>query len=332
VPSSTPMDCSPFPIRRLDEVEPAPPNAKWLIQELWLASGVGLLGGQAKVCKTYLAAELSFAVATGLPALGRYTAAISGPVLFYGAEDHLAALRTRFEGLARARDCKLDAIDVYFIDMPVVRLDQNEHIQRLRASLKQCRPKLLVLDPFVRLVGAIDENSASDVSTVLGSLRAIQRECDVAVLLVHHARKSPAATPYQAYRGSSDFSAWSDTNLFLCRKAKHLVLNVEHRSAPSPDPLLLHLNQDPAPHLVPLGQPLSQPQAPEQDTLATEVIALLQNTARPLTTVAIRDSLHRRKSDIIKALHSLRDDKIIEHCSHGWKIPETHLAPAIPLV
>lgn len=320
MPSSTPMVCSPFPIRRLDEIEPAPPNAKWLIEQLWLASGVGLLGGQAKVCKTYLAAELSFAVATGHHALGRYPALISGPVLFYGAEDHLAALRTRFEGLAIAHACKPEAIDVYFIDMPVVRLDRHEHIQRLRASIEQCKPRLLVLDPFVRLVGGIDENSASDVSSVLGSLRAIQRELDVAILLVHHARKSPAATPYQAYRGSSDFSAWSDTNLFLSRNAKRLVLNVEHRSAPSPDPIHLQLEQEPAPHLVPLGEPLSQRQPPQPDPLANEVVALLQNAARPLTTLAVRDRLHRRKSDIIKALEKLRNDRIIERCNHGWQL------------
>ncbi len=324
MPSSTPTVCrrprvAPLPVLRVADVAPPPPGTPWLIENLWLAAGVGLLGGQAKVCKTYLAAEFSLAVATGLHALGRYPTLLPGPVLFYGAEDSLAALRTRFDGLATTRGCKLDELAVYLIDVPVLRLDRDEDLKRLRAALEKCRPRLLVLDPFVRLVGHIDENSAADVSAVLGSLRAIQRDHEVAILLVHHARKSPAAHPNQAYRGSSDFAAWSDSNLFLTRNANRLVLSVEHRSAPSPEPIPLRFEQEPAPHLVPLAVQSAPTALPEADRLLEELRHLLENAAHPLSTVELRDRLRRRKSDVVTALEKLRTAGVVRRTANGWQ-------------
>lgn len=323
--SSTPMACSktptrPLPYRLVSEIEPQPPGTTWLIENLWLAGGVGLLGGRAKVCKTYLAAELALAVATGRDALGRFPTRTPGPVLFYGAEDNLAALRNRFEGLAASRGCIFAQLTVHLLEVPVLRLDRDQDLRGLRASIESCRPRLLVLDPFVRLVGSIDENSASDVSAVLGSLRAIQRELDVAILLVHHARKSPAATPYQAYRGSSDFSAWSDTNLFLTRNANRLLLSVEHRSAPSPEPIPLRLQEQPAPHLVPLDVQSSTPPSVDTNPLLTELRRQLQGTARPMTTVELRERLRRRKSDVVRALEQLLADGAVTRSANGWQL------------
>jgi len=310
----------PLDVRRVAEVEPQPTDATWLIENLWLDSGVGLLGGQAKVCKTYLAAELAIAVASGSPALGSYPTHGCGPVLFYGAEDNPAALRRRFEGLAESRGCDFQSLPVFLIDAPVLRLDTPEDLRRLRAAIDQCQPRLLVLDPFVRLVGNIDENSAADVSAVLGSLRAIQREKDVAILLVHHARKSPAANPNQAYRGSSDFAAWSDSNLFITRRGDRLTLAVEHRSARSPESISMKLEDEPAPHLVVLGQESAQSTRAESNPLAGQITTLLESVSRPMTTVELRKRLRRRKSDVVEAIDCLRTAGVIQRGANGWQL------------
>lgn len=325
MPSSTPtvsdrsLPLHPLPLVQIAQVAPQPPEATWLIETLWLASGVGLLGGQAKVCKTYLAAELSLAIASGQPALGTFPIHRPGPVLFFGAEDSLSALRARFDGLAQTRGCDLQRLPLYLIDVPVLRLDQADDLKRLRAAIASCRPRLLVLDPFVRLVGRIDENSAADVSTVLGSLRAIQRDLDVAILLVHHARKSPVSHPNQAYRGSTDFAAWSDSNLLLARHNKQLALTVEHRSAPSPEPIHLTFIQDPAPHLAALHAPPAPLPSPALDPLLDDLRRQLQAASRPLTTLELRDRLRRRKSDVVAALERLRADRVVTRSASGWQ-------------
>ena len=48
----------------------------------------------------------------------------------------------------------------------------------------------------------------------------------------------------QALRGSSEFHAWGDSNLYLRRHGDHLTLTVEHRAAPALDPIPLTLTSD----------------------------------------------------------------------------------------
>lgn len=321
MPSSipTPTDkLQPFTIRRVADVEAQPADATWLIEDLWLAAGVGILGGEPKLGKTYLAVEISVAVATGLDALGCYKTHLPGPVLFYGAEGSISALRSRFDGLALARGFDINSLDVHLLDTPVVQLDSPADLRRLCMAIELCQPRLLVLDPFVRLMGGVDENSSSEVSAVLGSLRTIQRTYNLAVLVVHHARKSPATHPAQAFRGSSDFAAWSDSNLFLARRPKHLLLTLEHRSARSPEPVPLRLEQNPAPHLVTIQQGPAAPEQTESSLLEKTIAQELATVARPLSTVDLRNRLRRRKTDVIEALDRLRTAGVVRRTAAGW--------------
>ena len=322
-PSSISMDCrpqqnEPLTVRRLADVNPEVPDAKWLVEDLWLNNGVGLLGGQAKVCKTFLAAELALAVASGRPALGRFDTHRPGPVLFFGAEDSPQALRSRFEGLATVRGCDINSLPVHLIDAPRLRLDRHQDLQRLCLAIQSCKPRLLVLDPYVRMVDNIDENSAAAVSAVLGRLRAIQRDYQLAIILVHHARKAHTSNPYQAYRGSSDFAAWADCNLLMTRKNKLLTLTVQHRSARSPDPLTLKFEQHPAPHLL-CGTEQTETTICTTLTPVAELIRhQLQTAARPMTTGELRERLRRRKSDIVAAIELLRERSLLHRTNNGW--------------
>ncbi|MBK8999604.1 MAG: AAA family ATPase [Myxococcales bacterium] len=113
-------------------------------------------------------------------------------------------------------------------------LDQR----RLQDARRRPRPRLLVLDPFVRL-HRIDENSAAEVSAVLAFLREVQRAHDTAVLVVHHARKNASGSAGQGLRGSGDFHAWTDSALYVRRRRGDLVVTVEHRAAAAPDPFVV---------------------------------------------------------------------------------------------
>lgn len=323
MPRSTPSACSqPLPVRHVADVPEQPAEQRWLVEHLWLSCGVGILGGSPKVCKTFFAAELSLAVAAETKALGHFPVMHQGPVLFYGAEDNLSSLRERFSGLAQARNLVLARLPIYLIDVPVLRLDREEDLGRLEAAIAQLGPRLLVLDPFVRMAH-IDENSAADVSCVLGSLRELQRTHDLAVLLVHHARKSPAHNPAQALRGSSDFAAWSDTNLYLSRHSHKLTLSVEHRSAPAPEPIDLRLVAEPQPHLRLLSHETEAATLPAViDSLQSEILQHLTTARRPMSTVELRKILCKRKADVVRALEDLLAIGTIMRSKHGWIVDE----------
>jgi hypothetical protein len=232
---------SELPVRRPHQLDLRPAQRHWLVEELWAEQAVGLAGGEPKCCKSFLALDLAVAVATGAPALRRFPVITPGPVLLYAAEDPPHAVRQRLLGISEAAGVDFDTLDLHVITAPTLRLDLAEDRARLKATVARVHPKLMVLDPFVRL-HRIDENAAAEVAPLLGFLRGLQRRYATAVLLVHHARKGAAhARGGQALRGSSELHAWGDSNLYLRRQHQRLLLTTEHRAAPSQDDLALEL-------------------------------------------------------------------------------------------
>ena len=317
MPASTSSREEPFPVLRIDEIQPQDPEQLWLIDDLWLREGVGLLGAPPKHYKTWLAVDLALSVATGTPALGRYPVREPGPVLFFGAEDRLPLLRTRFEAIAQARGTVLDRIPLYLLDMTSLHLEAQKHVQRLEATLERLRPRLLILDPLVR-VAAVDENSAAEVSALLGALRELQRRFQVAVLLVHHTRKASGTSATQAFRGSGDFGAWSDSNLIIRSRRDELVLTLEHRSAPAPEPLVLHFRTEPTPHLALLPGSDPAPRATRNELEAT-LLECLPKTGAARPTGDLREHVGRRKADVLMTLRRLEEQGLVEHTKVGWR-------------
>lgn len=155
---STPADRAPFPVvrpcdLRASEVSTTP----WLIDQLWTAQAVGIIGGTPKSYKTWMALEMAVAVASGSACLTRFPVPSPGPVLLYAAEDSESALRSRLESLAAHHCLHLTSLDIRVITADSLRLDRVGDQERLEATLMLHRPALLILDPLVRL-HAIDES------------------------------------------------------------------------------------------------------------------------------------------------------------------------------
>jgi hypothetical protein len=214
---------------------------RWLVTGLWSEQAVGIVGGEPKCCKSFLALDLAVSVASGTPCLRRFVVPKAGRVLLYAAEDALNIVRHRLDGIASAAGVALADLDIQVITVPVLRLDLAADRRNLAETVDRLRPRLLILDPFVRL-HRIDENASGEVAPLLAYLRELQRRYGVAVLVVHHAKKGGAGVRAgQALRGSSEFHAWGDSNLYLRRDCDELSLTVEHRAAPSPRPLIVEL-------------------------------------------------------------------------------------------
>lgn len=307
-----------LPVRRVDEIEVKTDQKRWLIHTLFSA-GVGVVGGLPKSFKTWLASELCYAVATGQKALGRFDVEQTGPVLVFQAEDDLASMRARFEGIANARGTPLAEIPIFLLDVPALHLDDAAQLNALRCTVAEIKPRLLVLDPFVRLVRTIDENSAAEVSPILGALREIQRSFDVAVLLVHHMRKAPSAHPSQQLRGSGDFSAWADSAIYITRSGDDRLLTIEHRAAPAPHPVLVRLEQTPSPHLIVIDDDKSS--TPRDDPLDDAILERLRLVPRPQSAIALRNVLKVRNASLVAALDALARRGCIVKTPHGWTMP-----------
>ncbi|MBC8422992.1 AAA family ATPase [bacterium] len=307
-----------LPVVRAAELAADPPEQRWLIEPLWAASGVGVVGGLPKVGKSWLGLEMAVSVASGTPCLGAYPTAERGPVLLYMAEDADVVVRERLEALCRHRGVDLASLDLFVITVDRLRIDLPAEQERLRKTVDRIRPRMLLLDPLVRL-HSIDENHAGDVSALLAYLRGLQRQLDTAIVLVHHARKSGAnGQPGQALRGSGDIHAWGDSNLYLRRKDQQLVMTIEHRAAPSPEPVTLQLQGTDTPHLaVVCGADVAQARTADLDQA---VIDLLDSVPGPMTRTAIREKLRARNDRIGRALSALADRGAIQRSTRGWTV------------
>jgi RecA-family ATPase len=58
---------------------------RWLVTGLWSEQAVGIVGGEPKCCKSFLALDLAVAVASGTACLRRFPVARPGRVLLYAA-------------------------------------------------------------------------------------------------------------------------------------------------------------------------------------------------------------------------------------------------------
>lgn len=218
-------------------------RASWLIDDLWMTSACGIIGGQPKCCKSWLGLDMAVSVASGTPCLGRFAVTEPGPTLVFLAEDSVENVRDRIRAIGKGRGLALSDLDVTLITSPVLRLDNVVDQERLKATVAEIRPRLLLLDPLVRL-HRLDENNAREISGLLGYLRELQRLFNTAVVLTHHASKRASSRPGQGLRGSSDLHAFGDSNVYLSRHGDEIELAVEHRAAAAIAPLRLRLMTD----------------------------------------------------------------------------------------
>jgi RecA-family ATPase len=306
-----------LPVVRVGEISNEENTQRWLVEELWGESSVGVIGGAPKCAKTWLGLDLALSVATGTPCLGKYAVPEAGPVLVYLAEDALPIVRERVAGMARHRGLDLAAVEIYVITTATLRLDRDPHRARLFETARRLRPRLLLLDPLVRLHG-IDENHATEVAELLAYFRSLQRRLDLSVVLVHHTRKNAAggAAAGQGLRGSSDIHAFGDSNLYLRRTGDHLVLSNEHRAAPASPPVSLQLDATNAEttHL----EVIAEPDNGNRRGLQDRVLDLL-TPGVVLTRVKLRNVLSVKNERLGEALQSLEQAGQLRRTSAGWK-------------
>ena len=129
------MTPAPLPVTRACELPVCPPEHRWLIEDLWAEEAVGIVGGEPKCGKSFLALDMLVAVAAGVPCLRHFPPARRGPVLLYAAEDALHLVRSRLEGICRAAGVALADLPIHVITAPSLRLDVANDRQQLHATV-----------------------------------------------------------------------------------------------------------------------------------------------------------------------------------------------------
>jgi hypothetical protein len=263
------------------------------------------------------------------PCLRRFTVPTPGRVLLYAAEDALHVVRRRLDGICAAAGLDLADLDVQVITAPSLRLDLDADRASLDETVVRLKPRLLVLDPFVRL-HRIDENVSGEVAPLLAYLRELQRRHGVAVILVHHARKGAGnIRAGQALRGSSEFHAWGDSNLYLRREpvlAKassddRITLSVEHRAAPAMPALTLELAQRADALALEVVETNSQTSPPaEPNSIDHRITAALADATQPQPFADLRAICRVRTATLYERLAAMTTTGRIVKSAEGYRL------------
>jgi len=164
---------STLPVVRAADLEDPDHDNHWLVDPLLPRRGVAMIGGAPKCAKSWAGLDLALSVASGTPCFGKFPVVEPAPTLIYLAEDPADVVKARLSGICRHRGLDLAALPIDVITVPVLRLDIERDRRRLSETVRACRPRLLLLDPFVRL-HRINENDAGEVSALLAYLRELE--------------------------------------------------------------------------------------------------------------------------------------------------------------
>ncbi len=307
----------PLPTLPVHAIEKQPPEAKWLVRQIWGTSAVGVIGGAPKSCKSWLGLDLAVSVASGTACLGHFPVEAPGPAVVYLAEDALHAVRDRVAQICKHRGLSLAGLDLHVVTAPSLRLDLERDRHALDQTLTAIKPRLLLLDPLVRL-HRLDENSTADISGLLGFLRELNRRHHLALVIVHHMAKRARQDLGQTLRGSSDLHAWTDSACYLVRRQDQQIrLTVQHRAAPAPEPMLLQLAGG-------NGQPCrlhihGNDQQPQP--LDEAVRDALQNAGTPCSRATLRQKLRVNNARLGESLITLQERGLIVRGPSGWTLP-----------
>jgi hypothetical protein len=253
-------------------------------------------------------------------------------VLLFPAEDSLAVVRRRLEGICSAAGVDFQSLPVEVITAPTLRLDAPKDRERLINTVQARQPRLLILDPLIRL-HRVDENDASQIAGLLSYLRQLQRTFQVAVLVVHHARKDANSTrPGQALRGSSELHGWGDSNLYMRRRGAQLTLSTEHRAAASQDHIPLELTQaGSALALSVASDSATIPDTGSEPSALQRIQQILAGLDQPVTVQQLRKLCGLRTATVCSCLAQLVQTGVVTHDSRGYQLHLALQATAVSL-
>lgn len=290
----------------------------WLIESLWLENAAGIIGGQPKCCKSWLGLDMAVSVASYTPCLNRFPVKSGGRALVYLAEDAIDQVQNRIQCICNSRNLSIHSLDLVVITAPTVRLDDEWDQKRLCSTMEHLKPKLLLLDPLVRL-HRLDENNARDIAGLLGFLREIQRKSQCAIVLAHHASKRACARPGQGLRGTSDLHAFGDSNLYLSRDTDDTIeLVTEHRSAPAHAPLKLRLHNTEGTTHLDVIETLT---TPASSNLDQRILDYLSGYTQPVQRNTVRTALRCNNQRFGQTITALLAEKKIIATPDGLHLP-----------
>ena len=222
------------------------PSAALIEPSLLPASGILFVGGEPKVGKSILVANLALALASGSSRAG-FEVAQARRVLICQFELPAAQFARRLAPMRSPIGAAADSN--LFIDTAAAGhlLSAPRGLDHFLQAIRTVKADVIVLDPLYSTHDQ-DENDTRSMAALCQALLRLRDASQAALIVVHHVRKSVGRHEIgSAFRGSSALHAVGDSYLLLTRPAPQaptIQLRFQFRYAAAVAPRLLTLDTD----------------------------------------------------------------------------------------
>jgi RecA-family ATPase len=224
---------TPKPFGTFLETE-LPDTEDWICDGFLPRGGTMTIAAAPKVGKSFVSLEMSRALITAQAPFECPALSVPEPARVLYIEDEVKekGLQTRgrliFKGISTET---LNTRMSILSGVPEIRFDDPHGWKLLRDALKEVEPNVLILDPYGRFIGGLDENRNDEMGKVLSKLDQIVKDYahqEMSLILVHHCKKpdTSANSKYDplsphSMRGASRMYANPDSILMLDRTKEY---------------------------------------------------------------------------------------------------------------
>jgi hypothetical protein len=230
----------------------------YLVDQLLPSFGMSVVSGKPKAGKSTLIRNLLRSVARGEPFLGRQTA--SGPVIYLSLEEIRDQIRKQLRKMG---------VTVGPVHICTTINNPDTLLRDLTIAIDKYEPKLVIIDPMVRVVRVNDYNDYARMAQAMEPFIELARAYGIHLCLPHHNNKH-SGPGGEAVLGSTAIFGGVDTLIQIYKKDGQRYVRSENRyGADLPDTII---NFDKETLLVSLGATLTEKTEVDLTTLIMEYI------------------------------------------------------------
>lgn len=200
-----------------------PPPADWLIDQWLTSEPLCMIGGEAKVHKSWTLTEALVALASGQPMFGEFKVARPMKPLLLDAEMTRRSLGYRWRRVCEARRVgrnktipKSPLLWPHRVD-----LTSDKFWDELQAVVKNEGIEFLAFDGLQFMAPGVNLNQQEQLTPILNMLTDVRNELNCGIIVVHHFGKQPTDPKSKSRRGgqkvlgSQAFHAWIEVGWWL---------------------------------------------------------------------------------------------------------------------
>lgn len=305
-------------LARLLEQQPTTAPASLLEPGLLPPQGILFVGGEPKVGKSLLVANLALSLAAGVDRIG-FPIPVPRRVLVCQFELPVAQFVSRLAVMRRALGTAAD--ERLLVDTRATGhlLSAAPGLGHFVEAARAAAAEVIVLDPLYSAHDQ-DENDTRAMAALCQALLRLRDATRAALIVVHHVRKSIGRHEIgSAFRGSSALHAVGDSYVLLTRPSPQLAtieLRFQFRYAAPQPPRLLELNPQTLwfSAAASSGGPAA---APRRKVAREDITQAFAHAGNPARYTDLRGQIMQ----LTECSKRTAQVAITEACQQGWIIP-----------